>query len=227
MPIYKTKNENFFKKWSSEMAYILGFFVADGSLTINPRGAKYLDLCITDKNLLATIRKTWGSNHKISERNKGKKCKMVYRLQVGSKEMFSDLLNLGIKTNKTGHEILPSIPRIYFNDFIRGYFDGDGNVYIAKYKRKDRNNKFLINLMTCFTCSSKDFLKSIREKLGSTVKGGTLYCSGGAWRLCFSKNDSVKLYEFMYNDPRIDMSGLFLKRKKDIFEKFINNNMRV
>ncbi len=32
MPIYKTKNEAFFKKWTPEMAYVLGFFTADGTI---------------------------------------------------------------------------------------------------------------------------------------------------------------------------------------------------
>ena len=226
MPIYKTKNEDFFKKWSSDMAYVLGFFIADGSIIINSRGARYIDLCITDKDLLLRIREVLGSNHKISEIDKGKNCKMIYRLQIGSKEMFDDLLNLGLKTNKTGHEILPNVPKALFKDFIRGYFDGDGNVYIVNYERKDRKNKFLISLMTCFTCSNKNFLKSIKESLGLVVKGGTLYFSGGAWRLCFSKNDSLQLYEFMYNKVN-DINGLFLKRKRNVFREFINNNMRV
>src|SRR3989338_4819696 len=34
-------NVGFFKKWSSEMAYVLGFFAADGCMYINPRGSRY------------------------------------------------------------------------------------------------------------------------------------------------------------------------------------------
>jgi len=43
MPIYKTKNENFFKKWTPEMAYVLGFFAADGSMVKNKRGACFIE----------------------------------------------------------------------------------------------------------------------------------------------------------------------------------------
>jgi len=219
MPIYKAKNENFFKKWSSEMAYILGFFVADGSLTINSRGSQYIDFCITDKDLLLKIRKALDSNHKIGERRtNNKNHKTVYRLQIGSKRMFNDLLKKGVRVDKTGHEVLPKVPKKYFKDFIRGYFDGDGTVCIIKKIRKDRKNKLYISLMTSFTCLNKNFLVSIRKRLNPIMDGGGIYYFGNAWRLKFSTADSGKLYKFMYNKK----DRIFLKRKKDIFEKFIN-----
>lgn len=222
MPIYKTKNENFFKEWSPEMAYILGFFVADGSLNVNPRGSKYIDFCTIDKDLLYKVRKALGSNHKISVREmNNRNWNTVYRLQIGSKEMFKDLLKKGVRTDKTGHEFLPKMPECYFKDFLRGFFDGDGNVYVHRKIRKDRKNKLYVNLLTCFTCSNKIFLSSIKEKLDLITKGGTLCYSGKAWRLRYSTCDSGKLYEFMYNEE----DSLFLKRKKNIFQKYINNNL--
>ena len=59
MPIYKKVNKNFFKKWSSEMAYVLGFFMADGSIDVNPRGSQYFSIQICDKELLEEIRGAW------------------------------------------------------------------------------------------------------------------------------------------------------------------------
>ncbi|PIP28260.1 MAG: hypothetical protein COX29_02045 [Candidatus Moranbacteria bacterium CG23_combo_of_CG06-09_8_20_14_all_35_22] len=70
MPIHKTKNENFFKKWSPEMAYVLGFFAADGCMIKNNRGAYFIEFQITDKDILLKIKKLLGSNHKITERKK-------------------------------------------------------------------------------------------------------------------------------------------------------------
>ena len=43
--IQRTKNGlnvDFFKKWSAEMAYVLGYFCADGGMFINPRGSKFI-----------------------------------------------------------------------------------------------------------------------------------------------------------------------------------------
>jgi DNA-binding transcriptional regulator WhiA len=57
MPIHKEINRNFFKKWTPEMAYILGFFTADGSMFKNKRGSYFVEFEITDKELLEKIKK--------------------------------------------------------------------------------------------------------------------------------------------------------------------------
>lgn len=41
-------NKEFFKCWTSEMAYVLGYFSADGSMFINPRGSRYIEFTSTD-----------------------------------------------------------------------------------------------------------------------------------------------------------------------------------
>ncbi len=115
MPIYRTKNENFFKKWSPEMAYVLGFFTADGNMTRNKRGAHCIEFQITDGDLLEKIRIALGSNHKIAtKRRNSKSWKSAYRLQVGSKTIFADLKRLGLTPNKSKTIELPRIPVKYF-----------------------------------------------------------------------------------------------------------------
>lgn len=68
MSIFVDVNKNFFKIWSPEMAYILGFFTADGCLTVNPRGSHYIEFVCNDKDVLEKIRDVMGSKHKISRR---------------------------------------------------------------------------------------------------------------------------------------------------------------
>ena len=50
------------------MAYVLGFFAADGNMIKNKRGAHFIEFQITDKNLLEKIRELLGSNQKIAIR---------------------------------------------------------------------------------------------------------------------------------------------------------------
>ena len=64
MPIYKNKNDNFFKKWTPEMAYILGYFAADGTMIKNKRGAHYIEFQSTDKELIVGVKKRWDLNIK-------------------------------------------------------------------------------------------------------------------------------------------------------------------
>jgi hypothetical protein len=52
MPIHKMVNKDFFKTWTSDMAYVLGFFAADGNMSKNKRGGCYIDFGITDFELL-------------------------------------------------------------------------------------------------------------------------------------------------------------------------------
>src|SRR3989344_5923597 len=126
MPIYREMHRRFFRIWSSEMAYVLGFFVADGNMIRNKRGAYFISIEITDKDILEKMKKAIGSTHKISIRKNQFPEKDSYRLQIGSKAMFNDLLKLGITPNKSKTIDLPEIPKNYFSDFLRGYFDGDG-----------------------------------------------------------------------------------------------------
>lgn len=217
MPIYRAKNENFFKKWSSEMAYILGYIVADGSLVINPRGSRYLEIQSTDGDLLSQIKRTLGCGHKISTRKRNEKWKIVRRLQIGSKKIFNDLLKHEVKPRKTGHEIMPEIPDIYVCDFVRGYFDGDGCISFGIYPRKARKSNAYV-LSTRFISGNKKFLESLLNVLKKYAKlrGGFIVNKNRGFELCFSINDSKKLYRFIYGDVP---NSLFLERKYNKFQK--------
>lgn len=201
------------------MAYILGFFAADGYITVNKRGGQFWCIQIVDKKLLEEIKKTIGSEHKISERLPVGNERAIYRLQIGSIEMCDDLRNLGFSVRKTKNLAIPNVPEKYFGSFTRGYFDGDGNVWLG-YLHKERNIP-TFSLQTAFTSGSRDFLSTLQLRLREIgISGGSLVGSKENYhRLQYGLRDSLKLYEFMYND--LNTSKLSLKRKKDVFEKYI------
>ncbi|PIP23502.1 MAG: hypothetical protein COX90_02920 [Candidatus Nealsonbacteria bacterium CG_4_10_14_0_2_um_filter_38_17] len=217
MPVFKDKNEDFFKKWSSEMAYVLGFILADGSLIISRRGAKYVEIETVDGDLLNLIKEKLNSDLKISERQRNKKWKKAYRLQIGSKEIFNDLLKLGIKPRKTGSETMPKVPMDYLRDFIRGYFDGDGSIWMG-YAHKNRLYPTLA-LSLVFTSASDRLLGQIKRILENRleIKGSQRYY-GNAFRLCYSTFAAINLYNFLYGNGS---SNLFLQRKKKKFEEYL------
>jgi hypothetical protein len=223
VPIYKKVNKDFFKKWSPEMAYVLGFFAADGYITVNKRGGQFWCFQITDKKLLENIKKVIGSDHKISIRLPRKtNDNILYRLQIGSIEMCDDLRRLSFSERKTKNLFIPNVPNKYFSDFVRGYFDGDGNIWQGEI-HKGRKTKHLV-LKLCFTSGSYEFIKSldIRLHLLLSFEGGCIYKSKKKQfcRLQFSTNNALKLYDFMYNRDVKDLKGLYLERKKKIFENF-------
>ncbi len=218
MPVVKSYDKNFFKKWSHNMAYILGFIYADGNIVKTKRGTHFISIYTADEELLKLIKNILSSEHVISKRSSitGE----VFRLQVGSKEWFADLGKIGLVPNKTSRMRLPDIPNKYFGDFVRGYFDGDGNVWTGLiHKRRSLPG---VTIQVAFTSCSHEFLSDLRKELKRTasVVGGSIYKSKtrNFSRLSFSKMNALKIYKIMYNAEH----KLFLPRKKQVFAKFVN-----
>ncbi|MDO8663417.1 MAG: LAGLIDADG family homing endonuclease, partial [Candidatus Wildermuthbacteria bacterium] len=161
------------------MAYVLGFFTADGNMIKNNRGAHFVAFYSADKDIIEKVRIALNSNLKVSLKNKhsiNSNWRDSYQLQIGSKEIFSDLLNLGMTPNKSLTIKMPAVPTKFLNHFLRGYFDGDGHVSVSTYQKKDRKNKSTV-IITGFTSGSEKFLEGLWRTLkkGGIIKGGTLY----------------------------------------------------
>lgn len=218
MPIYKKINKNFFKSWPPAMAYILGFMFADGNIVETKRKTHFFAIYTSDEDLLVKIKNVLSSDHKITYK-KGK-VSGCYRLQVGSKEMFLDLVALGMTSNKAKRMRFPSVPENFVSHFARGYFDGDGNVWVGLINKKRSKPTRVIQVS--FTSASNIFvsyLLLLLKKQG--LVGGSLSKKETFSRLTFGTNDALKLSKIMYNAP----CELFLKRKKLVFENFINTQV--
>lgn len=205
------------------MAYVLGFFAADGYMTVNKRGGGFWCLDIADKTHLQKIRKIIQSDHKISVRKRNGGQYTTYRLQIGSIKMCDDLDSLGYFKEKTNNLSLPKVPNHYLSDFVRGYFDGDGNVW-SGLMHKGRGASSLA-IQSAFTSCSLKFLEDLDIRLQSIgINKGAIYKSKEAYfRLVYSVNGSLKLYDFMYNHRVKVPNRIFMKRKKRVFERFIKN----
>ncbi|MEK7066470.1 MAG: LAGLIDADG family homing endonuclease, partial [Patescibacteria group bacterium] len=178
----------------------------------------FIEFHVTDKEVLINIKKVTLSQHKIAVRTRNPKHKTGYRLQIGSKEIFNDLTNLGFTPAKSLELKFPNVPEEVFGDFVRGYFDGDGCIYFKQHFRKDRNR--LEWFMTSrFTCGNKRFLEILHAKLGNFTHKGFIYKKQrSGYELVFSRKDSLALFHLMYNNIG---HGLFLTRKYVKFKKAI------
>ena len=214
-------DEDFFRKWSPEMAYVLGFFAADGCLTINrKRGNKYIEFVSTDYEIIDKIRSTLKSKHMISARRRGVNHLISYRLQIGSKKIYHDLEDLGFMPNKSKILKFPHVPIVYLSHFIRGYFDGDGHCLFGKYQRKNRPSPTKI-VFSGFSSGSNKFLQKLQVVLKryAGITGGSLCFSHNCFRLSFASADSEKLYNFIYTDIG---QSLYLSRKYIKFQQALN-----
>lgn len=215
MPIFRRYNKDFFKVWSSDMSYVLGFFAADGNIIKTKRGTHFISFNSSDRDILKRIHDVMESEHKISTRISP--TGQVHRFQIGSKSMYEDLLGLGFSDRKSNRMIMPKIPERCFPDFVRGYFDGDGNVWVGELNKSRKKPTKAIQ--ASFTSGSRIFLEGLLIRLKVVkVKGGAIYTSKvkNFSRLQLSTLDALKLYEIMYNgQPK-----LYLKRKKLRFDMF-------
>ena len=145
------------------MAYILGFIAADGSISKNQM---CLSLIQREVDLLDQIQKALGSNQGYSLHPhvwKNGEHSVNSAVHFSSQKLVSDLANLGVYNNKSLTIRAPSIVE-YPQDYVRGYFDGDGHGGIYK------NNKSL-HLQIGFTSGSLGFLQDIIKLLPVEMKG--------------------------------------------------------
>ncbi len=216
MPVFKNINKDFFKEWSHDMAYVLGFLYADGNIMKTKRNTHFISFYTADRDLLVSMAEIMELSHKISERKS--ETGSVYRIKIGSKDMFDDLVKIGLTPNKSLRMELLLIPKQYEGDFVRGYFDGDGNVWVGHTNKTRKNPTFV--MFVAFTSASSLFLQSLRGMLKSSgLEGGSNFKvkNANCGRLQYSTRDSLKIYKIMYNTT----SKLLLERKRLVFERFI------
>jgi len=211
-------NQDFFKTWSPEMAYVLGFVVADGCIIKRKNGldSYVFNLTSKDKELLQDIKEALNFDYKIGI--KYNSLKMPYsQIQICNSIICKDLIKLGIHPKKTYNLQPIEVPKEYFPDFVRGFFDGDGSVYIYKVNKTPQ-------IKSSFVAATSPFITDFNERLCKSLKISEKSIHKLQFKdrrmpqysICLYVNDSEKLAEFMYgNNPT-----LCLKRKKDIFDKW-------
>lgn len=212
-------NKNFFKCINTEeKAYVLGFICADGHIE---KDRLVITVSIKDKDILEKIKHALNSEHIIKEikrknpyQNTDRKELVLVELQINSVELVAPLFNMGLNTNKTytlDGSILKFIPKYLMRDFLRGYFDGDGNVFFGT--RYSSGYKYNINI-----CGNEDFLlKSFQVYFPSNNKLYKDLYSKNCYVWKISQKDKVKdfMYYLYYN------SSIFLQRKYNEYRKIM------
>jgi hypothetical protein len=196
-------NHDFFKKWSYDMAYILGFWFADGWIRNNRFGIIQHK---KDKYLLEQILKTMQSDN-ILHKNRSSNC---YSIEINSIEIVKDIKKLGGKERKSLDVKFPKIPTKYLPDFIRGLWDGDGCISYSKTVGKECYK-------SSYVCGSKDFVDTMFALLKMKIYGlnGIIYKNNrGIFTIMFGKNDTIRLRDYIYGKGK---SNIKLLRKFDKF----------
>ncbi len=190
-----TLNELFFSTWSPEMAYVLGFWYADGYMRHEKSYRIYFSS--NDLQILEAIREVVGSNCPIYKTKTDK----AYSIVFHSKFLYETLESIGGMRRKSRFIRFPEVPREYIRDFIRGYFDGDGSVHFVEYTRT-KDKRRTTELRTNFTSGSRKFLEDLMEvlhqEIGLPVKQICPFNAGRSLKLGYGMRDSDALLRYMY-----------------------------
>lgn len=188
-------NEDFFCKWNSSMAYVLGFWFADGYM----RKEKSYRIVFAgkDKDIFIKIREALCSNHPIRLSHRDN----CYFISFCSRKLYEGLTKLGGLRRKSKIITFPKVPKKFLPDFIRGYFDGDGSVFFVKYIRT-KDKRLTKELRTNFTSGSRQFLndlmKVLHNEIGLPLKVLGVFNNGSSLKLGYGMKDSDTLLRYMY-----------------------------
>jgi hypothetical protein len=130
-PLVKhTCNDSIFSEIDSkEKAYWLGFIAADGY--IQNRGAIRVNLGKKDSSHLEKLRLFLGTTSPVRSYRPPSNPYGFSMLEVCSRQIVSDLATFGIVSKKSESLRWPDLDDDLLRHFLRGYFDGDGCIYVS------------------------------------------------------------------------------------------------
>lgn len=212
-----TLKETYFQNIDTEAkAYILGFICADGHVDTT-RNALTFTVATKDKDLLEKIRIELGSNQIIRdfERktnfNYGKPIFYHSKIEFCSKILVQTLTSKGLNKNKTytlNSTIIDYVPENLKFHFLRGYFDGDGNVVWNRCYSS--GCKYNINI-----CGNLEFLQNTFNKYFPTINKfyKDLYS-----KQCWIYKISSKERTFQFLRYLYEYSTIYLNRKYEVYK---------
>lgn len=218
-------DDNFFEKIdSSEKAYWIGFFYADGYITKTDSFGCALKE--TDKEQLTNFLSIIQCSSQALEFQSSTDS---YRFNLYNPKIVNDLKKIGFTNEKSYDKTLNvwnNIPDIYKKDFLLGLWDGDGSFAISK----DSRHRNLASLI----CNNENLLEKIVEYINSCL--GIDFCkvkqrtTGDPYPRIRMQDNKAKIFgDWLYQNVNYS----FLQRKYLIFKQFrtgsksqsgINNN---
>lgn len=195
-------------KWSSNFAYAIGLIVTDGNLS---RQENRISFVSKDLEQIKNFNICLGIGVKIGIHHSGSTSEKAYRVQFKDILFFNFLNSIGIYPAKSKTIKSVKVPKMYFFDYLRGCFDGDGCIYSYWDKRWRSSFMFYV----CFVSASKEHIYWLQTEIYKLLKIKGHVTAGGKGstpQLKYAKNDSIKIiYKMYYNN---DITYLSRKRLK-------------
>ena len=205
-------NDFYFSEVNEKMAYLLGFIAADGNVSKKHHNLT-ITLAETDIDFLQQIKNELGGREVKVYQNKDGFTSCTWG--CASRQIRKDLEKYNIVPDKTFSFTFPeNLPRNFWRDFIRGYFDGDGSIF------EDMNG---IRFSIC--SATRDVLEKINnyffESCGTSKQ--SIYENkkdkNVEYVLRYRTQDSINIFNHLYYDKCLCLSRKYIKYKTLIEKK--------
>lgn len=208
-------NHNFFSNIDTEdKAFCLGYILADGC--IRQRSGSYIlsmSVAKKDKDILEKVSKAMESTYPIHERQPQtsviKTTGQIVKgdiqciLQISSRQLFDDLVSLGITPNKSLIAKPIKVRDDLQRHFWRGIVDGDGSLSLSKGKLE----------MALY--GTEDICKGFSKFLGYNEK--YVYDKGNIKYFRALNNKTLYNIHKLYHN-----ASIYLDRKYYVYVKYLN-----
>jgi hypothetical protein len=108
----------------SDFWYFVGVVATDGCLL---KDGRHISITAADSNYLQLIANRFHLPNKVTPKLNGAG-QVGYHLQLGNARLWRTLFGLGLTPKKSLTMGPLKVPSLFFNDFLRGVIDGDGNI---------------------------------------------------------------------------------------------------
>lgn len=200
------RRATFFRFWSPEMAYVLGYWWADGYMRIKRSStAHIIELASVDQEHLLTLARTIGGKYNLRKVRALGNC---YGIEFCSKEMYYDLLALGGMPNKSNIIGFPTIPAAHLVHFVRGFVDGDGTLAW-------NDKRPILQIYSGSHHLLEDMAKAVEEQTG--IPAPNVVANRSLWTVKWSTVRAKCLAAWLY----VENPGLALDRKAAVAAEII------
>lgn len=197
---------DFFRIWSPEMAYVLGYWWADGYMRVKRNTGAYLvEIASVDRDHLLKLAEAIGEKADYRKITAKSEC---YGIEFCSKEMYQDLLALGGMPNKSNVIGFPSLPAEQLVHFVRGFVDGDGTLAW-------NGDRPILQIYSGSKHLLENLAAAIAEQTG--IPAPNVVANRALWYLKWSTIRAKCLVAWLY----VENPGLALDRKAAIAARFI------
>ena len=208
-------DKTYFKQIDTQTkAYFLGLLYADG---YNYKKGVTITLQEKDKEILEQLKQELKYEGRLYYKEKLRiGCSNTFQLCITSKEIAEDLNRLGCVPQKSLILRFPTenqVPKELIRHFIRGYFDGDGCVFISKqlYASFVGTFEFLFAIQEILKQELNFNFVKLHIKSKTRMTNNYQLSIGGTKK-------ALEFLTWLYKD-----STIFLNRKRDKFETFKSN----